>query len=255
MRFLFKVAILKREYTLYKIPNRWKERACLDLQSLRILMEINALQSFGTVQNLSTNAESSSTSFSSILGEVLSGVNSATKNTDSLTSLLYNGKNDVFLPASLNFLPSKSQEAPANHLIENNTVTKQHKNDYTQLIKKAAEQFQLPERLISSVIKHESNFNSQTVSHAGAQGLMQLMPGTAKFLGVQDSFDPEQNITGGARYLRQMLDQFDGQINIALAAYNAGPGNVRKYGGIPPFKETQNYVTKVLNSFQNEVNL
>lgn len=224
----------------------------MDLQSFRILMDINALQSFGTVQTLSTNTKSNPSSFSIMLGEVLSQAGGSTKISDSYNPLIYNGRNEVFLPASLNSLSVKSQEAHMTQLTENKTATSQHKNDYTHLIKKAAERFQLPARLISSVIKHESNFNSQTVSHAGAQGLMQLMPGTAKFLGVKNSFDPEQNIIGGARYLRQMLDQFDGQINVALAAYNAGPGNVKKHGGIPPFKETQNYVKKVLHSFYNE---
>lgn len=221
----------------------------MDLQSLRILLQIDTLQSLGTVQNLSANAGLNATSFSTMLGEVLSKTSTPSKFADHINPLLYHGSNDVFLPGFLNTLPPKDQETLTTQAMENRTSTRTHTNDYTHLIKKAAEQFQLPERLISSVIKHESNFNSQSVSRAGAQGLMQLMPGTAKFLGVKDSFDPEQNITGGARYLRQMLDQFDGKINVALAAYNAGPGNVRKYGGIPPFKETQNYVKKVLNSY------
>ncbi len=215
-------------------------------------MEINALQSFGTVQNPSTHNEMNNNLFSTMLGEVLSQSNALSNGTADLNALIYNGKNDVFLPASLNTLALNTLQINQKEMLADQTIAKnQHKNDYTQLIKKAADQFQLPERLISSVIKHESNFNSQTVSHAGAQGLMQLMPGTAKFLGVKDSFDPEQNITGGARYLRQMLNQFNGDMNLALAAYNAGPGNVKKHGGIPPFKETQNYVKKVLNTFNS----
>ena len=130
-------------------------------------------------------------------------------------------------------------------------ATINYEGQYGNIIQQAAEKYNLPDPSNLSVIQHESNFNSNAVSHAGAQGLMQLMPGTAKYLGVKNSLDPEQNITGGARYLRQMLNQFNGNIEHALAAYNAGPGNVKKFGGIPPFKETQNYVNKVLNTFNS----
>ena len=118
---------------------------------------------------------------------------------------------------------------------------------YDAEIAAAAKKYNLPEKLITSVIKQESNFNASATSAAGASGLMQLMPATARYLGVSDRFDPAQNIMGGAKYLRQMLDQFDNNVETALAAYNAGPGNVKKYGGIPPFQETQNYVKKIMN--------
>lgn len=113
-------------------------------------------------------------------------------------------------------------------------------------IQAAAARYDLPTGLIHSVIRAESNFQPQAVSRAGAQGLMQLMPGTAEELGVEDPFDIEQNIDGGARYLRQMLDRFGGDVKQALAAYNAGPGTVMRYNGNVPYAETRDYVQKVL---------
>lgn len=115
------------------------------------------------------------------------------------------------------------------------------------IFQKAAEKYNVPVSLLKAIGKAESDFNPNAVSGAGAQGVMQLMPATAKSLGVTNSFDAEQNIMGGAKYIKQMLDRYNGNVKLALAAYNAGSGNVEKYGGIPPFKETQNYVKKVMN--------
>ncbi|MBM7516412.1 transglycosylase SLT domain-containing protein [Nocardioides nitrophenolicus] len=116
---------------------------------------------------------------------------------------------------------------------------------YADLITAAAARTGVPASLIAAVAKQESGFDARAVSPAGAQGLMQLMPGTARGLGVSDPFDPAQAIDGGARLLRSLLDRF-GRTDLALAAYNAGAGAVTRYGGIPPYQETQNYVRNVM---------
>jgi soluble lytic murein transglycosylase-like protein len=122
------------------------------------------------------------------------------------------------------------------------------KETIEKCIQEAAQKYELAPELIKAVIKAESGFKVDAVSLAGAQGLMQLMPATAKELGVANPFDIRQNIDGGARYLRQMFDLFDGDARLALSAYNAGPGNVQKYGGDVPFPETRRYVARVLAS-------
>ena len=113
-------------------------------------------------------------------------------------------------------------------------------------ILQASEAYEVEPALIRAIIMVESSYNPRAVSHRGAKGLMQLMPITAKWLGVKDAFDPELNIDGGVRYLKRLLDRFDGNIKLALAAYNAGSRYVRKYGGVPPFRATRSYIEKVL---------
>lgn len=120
---------------------------------------------------------------------------------------------------------------------------------YDGIISEAANLYQLPESFIRAVMRVESNFNPNVVSHAGAMGLMQLMPRTARSMGVADPFEPRQNVLGGARYLRILANRFSGDLVLTVAAYNAGEGAVEKYNGIPPYEETQRYVRRVLKHY------
>lgn len=118
-------------------------------------------------------------------------------------------------------------------------------HEVTDIIRRYAGVFNLEEALIRAVIKAESNYNPRAVSKKGAMGIMQLIPETARIMDVKNPFNPEENIRGGSRYLRDMLNQFDNNLEFAIAAYNAGPGAVRRYGGIPPYEETRTYVERV----------
>ncbi len=126
--------------------------------------------------------------------------------------------------------------------------------EYDYYIREAAARYELDPHLVKAVVEAESNFDSYAVSHRGARGLMQLMPATAGDLQVKNSFNARQNIEGGCRYLRRMLDMFEGNVYLALAAYNAGPSTVKKYKSVPPFAETKNYVRSVLKKYQRYKN-
>lgn len=143
---------------------------------------------------------------------------------------------------------------PAAHTNCSSTRTKagqRRVKTYMPYIEEMALRYDIDPKLIQAVIATESCYDHKAVSRVGAQGLMQLMPATASELGVRNAFDPKQNISGGARYLRQMLDTFNQDERLALAAYNAGPNAVKKHGGIPPYKETQQYVKKVLRLYNS----
>jgi hypothetical protein len=149
------------------------------------------------------------------------------------------GKDTVLKTDALDKAPQSEQEPFVNTLTED-------RRRILASIDRAAAQFGLPPALIRAVVKAESDYQVRALSPAGAQGLMQLMPATARELGVTDPFDIDQNIRGGAQYLRNMLDQFGGDWRLALSAYNAGPGTVARYGGNVPYAETRAYVQRVL---------
>ncbi|MCE1247202.1 MAG: lytic transglycosylase domain-containing protein [Firmicutes bacterium] len=123
-------------------------------------------------------------------------------------------------------------------------------SDYDSIINEASTQYGVDARFIKAIIQQESGFNPNATSGCGAMGMMQLMPETAKSLGVNNGYDARENIMGGVKYIKQQLDAFGGDKEKALAAYNAGPGNVQKYGGIPPFAETQNYVKNIMSMYK-----
>lgn len=119
------------------------------------------------------------------------------------------------------------------------------------IIQEAAEKNEVDPNLVRAIIKVESNFNPNAISRKGARGLMQLMPQTARVLGVRDVYDPAENVVGGVRYLKRLMETFPGQLHLSLAAYNAGPGAVERHGGIPPYSETRDYVNRIASLYRS----
>lgn len=154
---------------------------------------------------------------------------------------------EAILPIENFFMEAPEESLPITPVITKNDYT--NKNQIKEMISKIAKKHGIDEKLVNAVIKQESGYNPKAKSSAGALGLMQLMPSTAKLMGVSDPYNPVQNVEGGVKYLKNMIERYNGNIILGLAAYNAGPGNVDKYDGVPPFKETQNYVKNIMANY------
>jgi hypothetical protein len=156
------------------------------------------------------------------------------------------------LPATRLAASGFRRPAPATSAMNPPSAVSAPNRDLTDVVNEASGRYRLDPDLVNSVIKAESGFNARAVSPKGAQGLMQLMPGTASQLGVPNAFDPQANVEGGAKYLRELLEHYNFDLVKALAAYNAGPQRVEHFGGVPPYRETRAYVARIVKDFNKK---
>ena len=220
-----------------------------------IQQKIGEIQGFGKVNPitaLNTNTTSDKTPTENAEGKTFSEVLAeATTSIGQLQKMQAEGKG--IIPEELGRKIDQVVGSRHEAVESVRKMYRKSKIDMTQLngiIKEASNKYGVEESLIKAVIKQESSFNPTDVSHAGAMGLMQLMPKTAELLGVSDAFDPYQNVMGGTQYLKDMMGRYDGDVVKALAAYNAGPARVDRAGGIPDIAETKEYVPLVLKYYR-----
>lgn len=207
--------------------------------SQNIRRPVDLKRSAGSSASGATPSARSVDAFAQILARLTGGLNGSLPL--GLSNLLPIGQRSHLLPPR----PLASSGAMSGEWDTNTTSIKDL--PYADLLIPTARKHGVSPELVAAVVKAESGFNPLAQSHAGAKGLMQLMDGTARTMGLSDVFDPAQNLDGGVRFLGSLLQRYNGNTPLALAAYNAGPAAVDKYGGIPPYKETRDYVTRVIS--------
>ena len=158
-------------------------------------------------------------------------------------------KKDEITPIEKEAIKDNNTETKEALELKSKIDLKAQSTNVDEIIETFAHKYDVDGDLIKAIIKQESGFNTRATSKKGAMGLMQLMPKTAESLGVLDAYNPSQNIEGGVKYFKSLLEKYDNNPELALAAYNAGPGAVKKYGGVPPYKETQNYINTIMNTY------